>query len=217
MRHWRVLVGCFLGMGVSTSAILLLPMGLFLKSLTAEFGWSRTQFSEIISTALLFNAIVMPIAGYLVDRFGPRRIIALGTVLGCGSYAALSAAHSFGAFIGTVVSSVMLGSLASYPAFMGLTQRWFDKRLGLALAVTSTGQAVGGRGVFIRHRPDGRLAWVEGGLRLGRRRGRRDRTRESAVVRPGQRRSRSGGGTPQFRSLAGPRGRSIDWRGAAHA
>ena len=143
MRHWRVLVGCFLGMGVSTPAILLLPMGLFLKSLTAEFGWSRTQFSEIISTALLFNAIVMPIAGYLVDRFGPRRIVALGTVLGCGSYAALSAAHSFGAFIGTVVSCVMLGSLASYPAFMGLTQRWFDKRLGLALAITSTGQAVG--------------------------------------------------------------------------
>jgi MFS family permease len=37
----------------------------------------------------------------------------------------------------------VLGSLASYPAFMGLAQRWFDKRLGLALALTSTGQAVG--------------------------------------------------------------------------
>ena len=143
LRRWYVLWGCFIGMGVSTPAILLLPLGLFLKSLTAEFGWSRTQFSAIISTALLFNALVMPLAGYLVDRFGPRRVIAVGTVLGCASYAALSVAHSYGAFMGIMASSVILGSLASYPAFMGLAQRWFDKRLGLALALTSTGQAAG--------------------------------------------------------------------------
>jgi MFS family permease len=136
-------LGCFIGMGVSTPAILLLPMGLFLKSLTAEFGWSRTEFSAVISTALLFNAMVMPVAGYLVDRFGPPRIIAIGTALGCGSYAALSVAHSYGGFIGIMALAVILGNLASYPAFMGLAQRWFDKRLGLALALTSTGQAAG--------------------------------------------------------------------------
>jgi MFS family permease len=143
MRRWFVLLGCFIGMGVSTPAILLLPMGLFLKPLTGEFGWSRAEFSAVISTALLCNAIVMPIAGYLVDRFGPPRIIALGTAFGCGSYAALSVAHSYGGFIGIMGLAVMLGNLASYPAFMGLAHRWFDKRLGLALAVTSTGQAVG--------------------------------------------------------------------------
>jgi MFS family permease len=143
MRRWFVLFGCFMGMAVSTPAILLLPMGLFLKSLTAEFGWSRTEFSAIISTALLFTAIVMPIAGYLVDRFGPSRLIAIGTTLGCGSYAALSVAHSYSGFFAIMFSAVTLGNLASYPAFMGLAQRWFDKRLGLALAITSTGQAAG--------------------------------------------------------------------------
>jgi len=143
MKRWFVLLGCFVGMSVSIPAILLLPMGLFLKSLTTEFGWSRTEFSAIVSIALLFNAIVMPVAGYLVDRFGPPRIIAIGTVLGFGSYAVLSVAHSYGGFIGIVVLAVVAGNLASYPAFMGLAQRWFDKRLGLALAITSTGQAVG--------------------------------------------------------------------------
>jgi MFS family permease len=143
VKRWYVLLGCFIGMSVSTPAILLLPMGLFLKSLTAEFGWSRTEFSAVISIALLFNSIVMPIAGYLVDRFGPPRIIAVGTALGCGSYTALSVAHSYGGFIAIMVLAVMLGNLASYPAFMGLAQRWFDKRLGLALAITSTGQAAG--------------------------------------------------------------------------
>jgi MFS family permease len=149
MRRWLVLLGCFIGMSVATPAILMMPMGLFLKSVTAEFGWSRTEFSVIISTAALFNAIILPIAGYLVDRFGAPRIIAVGTVLGCASYAALSLAHSYAGFIAVMVLAVVMGNLASYPAFMGLAQRWFDKRLGLALAITSTGVAVGVGGFSI--------------------------------------------------------------------
>ena len=143
MKRWSVLLACFIGMSVAMPAILLVPMGLFLKSVTAEFGWSRTEFSIVIALASLFNAIAMPIAGYLVDRFGVRRVVAAGTLLGCGCYAALSLANSFIAFVAIVGLAVMLGNMASYPAFMSLTQRWFDKRLGLALAITSTGLAVG--------------------------------------------------------------------------
>ena len=143
MKRWFALLGCFIGMSVATPAILLQPMGLFLKPVTAEFGWSRTQFSVILSVAALFNALIMPVAGYLVDRFGARRIAAVGTTLGCGIYAMLSIANSYGEFIVIMALAVTMGNLASYPAFMGLAQRWFDKRLGLALAITSTGLAVG--------------------------------------------------------------------------
>ncbi len=143
MSRWRVLVGCFIGMSVATPAILLQPLGLFTKSVTGEFGWSRTQFSAVLSVAALFNALILPVAGYLVDRFGARRVAVVGTTLGCVSYAALSLAHSYVAFLSIMAVAVTMGNLASYPAFMGLAQRWFDKRLGLALAITSTGLAVG--------------------------------------------------------------------------
>lgn len=143
MRRWLVLLGCFIGMGSATPAILMLPMGLFLKSMTAEFGWTRTEFASVIAIAALCNALVMPVAGYLVDRFGARPVIAIGTVLGCSSYAALSLARSYGEFVAILVVSVTMGNLASYPAFMALAQRWFDKHLGFALAITSTGLAVG--------------------------------------------------------------------------
>ena len=143
MRRWLVLLGCFIGMSLAMPAILMQPMGLFLKSMTAEFGWSRTEFSSVIAIAALCNAIVLPIAGFLVDRFGARRIITIGTVLGCSSYAALSLADSYGVFIAIMVVAVATGNLASYPAFMSLAQRWFDQRLGFALAITSTGLAVG--------------------------------------------------------------------------
>ena len=143
MRRWLVLLGCFVGMALSTPAILMQPLGLFLKSMTAEFGWSRTTFSSVVAMASLANIIILPIAGYLVDRFGPRRIVAVGVVLGCASYAALSLANTYGQLIALVMIAVAAGNLASYPAFMSLAQRWFDKRLGFALAITSTGLAVG--------------------------------------------------------------------------
>ena len=143
MKRWSVLLGCFIGMSVATPVILMLPMGLYLKPMTAEFGWSRTEFSALVSIAALFNAIILPIGGYLVDRLGAPRIIAIGTALGCGSYAALSLAGSYSGFVIIMILAVTTGNLASYPAFMGLAQRWFDKRLGLALAVTATGVAAG--------------------------------------------------------------------------
>jgi nitrate/nitrite transporter NarK len=143
LRRWLVLLGCFVGMALSTPAILMQPLGLFLKSMTAEFGWSRTTFSSVVAMASLANIIILPIAGFLTDRFGPRRIIAGGTVLGCASYAALSLAGSYAELIGLIMLAVAAGNLASYPAFMSLAQRWFDTRLGFALAITSTGLAVG--------------------------------------------------------------------------
>jgi hypothetical protein len=67
LRRWLVLLGCFIGMALSTPAILMQPLGLFLKSMTAEFGWSRTTFSGVVAMASLANIIILPIAGYLVD------------------------------------------------------------------------------------------------------------------------------------------------------
>jgi nitrate/nitrite transporter NarK len=143
LRRWLVLLGCFIGMALSTPAILMQPLGLFLKSMTAEFGWSRTTFSSVVAMASLSNIIILPIAGYLVDRFGPRKIVAVGVVLGCASYAAISQANSYATLIALIMLAVAAGNLASYPAFMSLAQRWFDKRLGFALAITSTGLAIG--------------------------------------------------------------------------
>ena len=167
-RRWFVLLGCFIGMGVAMPAILLVPMGLFLKSITAEFGWSRTVFSSVTSTMSLFGAVSLPVAGYLVDRHGARRMIAIGTMLGCGGYAALSTVHGYAAFVAITGLAVMGGNLASYPAFMSLAQRWFDRRLGLARTIASTGLAVGiGAASFLITKTIERHGWRDAFLMVG--------------------------------------------------
>jgi MFS family permease len=143
VQRFVVLLGCFIGLAVTISAIMMIPLGLYLKPMTAEFGWTRTQFSTALAMAGICNAAMMPLSGFLVDRFGPPRIILVGVVLGSGCYAAMSQISSFPMFVVLACLTVMAGSLASYPAYLGLVQRWFDKRLGLAVAIASAGIAVG--------------------------------------------------------------------------
>lgn len=143
MKRYLVLLGCFIGLTVATSAILMIPLGLYMKAMTAEFGWSRTQFSTVLALAGVSYALTMPVAGFLVDRFGSPRVIVSGVVLGSTCYAALSQVSSFAMFAALVCLTVVTGTLAGYPAYLGLVQRWFDKRLGLALAIASAGVAVG--------------------------------------------------------------------------
>lgn len=143
MRRWLVLLGCFIGMAVSISATLAFPFGLYLEAMTREFGWSRTQFAATLSFISLGNIVMLPVAGYAVDRIGPSRSILIGLLLGCGSCAAIALINSYLAFIIVSCIASMTGSLALYPAYFGIVRGWFDRNLGLALAMASAGVSVG--------------------------------------------------------------------------
>jgi nitrate/nitrite transporter NarK len=67
-------MGAGLGTYVSSSSY-------FIKPLQAEFGWSRGQVSLTTSTGLLINSLALPLMGVLIDRYGPRAFILVGSVL----------------------------------------------------------------------------------------------------------------------------------------
>ena len=56
----------------TAAAAFWLVLGLYLRPMTAEFGLSRTDFAAVFSSASIANALMLPVAGYLVDCFGPR-------------------------------------------------------------------------------------------------------------------------------------------------
>jgi MFS family permease len=143
MQRWLVLLGCFIGMAVSISATLAFPFGLYLEAITREFGWSRTQFAATVSFIALGNMLMLPIAGYAVDRIGPSRSILIGLLLACAFCAAIALVRSYPAFVVVSCLANMTGSLALYPAYFNIIRGWFDRNLGLALAVTSAGVWVG--------------------------------------------------------------------------
>ncbi|MBI3061935.1 MAG: MFS transporter [Deltaproteobacteria bacterium] len=70
---WLVLALSFLttltGAGIRSSpAVLIVPLEM-------EFGWSRAAIASAISLNLLLFGVAAPISGWLLDRFGARRVM----------------------------------------------------------------------------------------------------------------------------------------------
>jgi len=71
---WPALLSATVGSTVGVTALLFYSLGSFTGALHAEFGWNRTQ----ISSSFLYTTIALTVAavplGWLLDRYGPRRI-----------------------------------------------------------------------------------------------------------------------------------------------
>ena len=53
----------------------------FLVTLLREFGWSRSLVSGVFSTFVMVHGLLAPVIGWLLPRFGPRRVIMAGSVV----------------------------------------------------------------------------------------------------------------------------------------
>jgi len=116
----------------------------FLVALLREFGWSRSLVAGAFSVFVLVHGVMARVLGWLADRVGPRPLfLAGGLVLGAALW--LDGAvgrpwHLYAAF--GVVTAVGV-SLAGWVPAVVLVQRWFPRRVGAALGITSAGIGVG--------------------------------------------------------------------------
>ncbi len=117
----------------------------FILPLTQEFGWSRRQITGAISLAQLEGAALGPIDGFLIDRFGPRRLMFVGvTILGIG-FLVLSKIDSL---LGLYVVFCGLIAIGSSAGTLGPAQvaaaNWFVRKRTMASALVFTGMPIGG-------------------------------------------------------------------------
>jgi len=117
--------------------------GVFLKPLTAEFGWTRAATSGALSLSFILLGLLGMVAGKLTDRFGPKVVITVcGLFLGSG-YLLLSQLNSIWQlylFLGVFVGAGMGGSFAPLASTVA---RWFVKRRGLMTGIAVSGLGVG--------------------------------------------------------------------------
>ncbi|HEY0726241.1 MAG TPA: MFS transporter, partial [Pyrinomonadaceae bacterium] len=110
-----------------------------------EFGWSRTQ---VTSGNALSKLVVGPLfgflAGWIVDKFGPRRLMLAGimmggvALIGLGSMTALWMFYLF--YLFNALGYVCAGPLPNQV----LLTRWFDKTRGRAMGFAYLGIGLGG-------------------------------------------------------------------------
>jgi OFA family oxalate/formate antiporter-like MFS transporter len=115
---------------------------LFVNPIAAKFGWSRAAIQVAFTIFVLTETWLVPIEGYLVDRFGPRVVVLVGGIL-CGlgwvlnSYAGSLTMLYVGAAVGGV------GAGAVYGTCVGNALKWFPDRRGLAAGLTAAGFGAG--------------------------------------------------------------------------
>jgi OFA family oxalate/formate antiporter-like MFS transporter len=115
---------------------------LFVNPIDSKFHWGKAAIQIAFTVFVLAETWLVPFEGYLVDRFGPRVLVAIGGCLvgvawwinaGANSLFALYA----GGFIGGVGAGIVYGTS------IGNALKWFPDHRGLAAGLTAAAFGAG--------------------------------------------------------------------------
>ena len=117
---------------------------LFTKPLQEAVGGAPLSAIQVTFTlVIVLQTFFSPAQGYLVDRFGPRFLIASGCLLsGLGWVLAAYATSLIGLYL-TYGLFCGIGTGIVYIGIVGLMVRWFPDRRGLATGVVAAGYGFG--------------------------------------------------------------------------
>ena len=138
---WLVILTLFLN--AVTGSPVFGGVGVWIDALETDFGWSRTQLALAFSLGTLEGSIVGPVVGILVDKIGPRKVVATGvTIIGVG-FLILSQTSALWMFY-LAYAVIMLGaSGGGWLPMMTVINNWFDKKRSLAMGFGGIGFSMG--------------------------------------------------------------------------
>ena len=144
----------FLQAGLMTQAF-----GAYVAVLQEERGWSKTALSGAAALQQMEVAILGPLLGWLIDRFGPQVWIRIGVVMFGIGLMLLSLTDTLLAFYGAFIIIALGTSLCGmFPINVALIN-WFERSRGRALSSMSIGLALGGTALPIVAWSMGNFGW----------------------------------------------------------
>jgi sugar phosphate permease len=144
---WIVIIGCI--QDAVKGGTFNTGFTLYFLPILTELHLSRAATSLPFSLAKLESAVEGPLVGYLIDRFDPRVMMVVGTLLAGLGFVLLAFTHSYVVFLLVFMGLLTLGFQAGFNhASMAAVNHWFRKKRGLAMSIVQTGQAIGGVVIF---------------------------------------------------------------------
>ena len=115
---------------------------LFVNPIDAKYHWGKAAIQVSFTVFVLVETWLVPIEGWLVDKFGPRPVIAGGAILAAIGWIMNSNASSLTElYTAAVISGVGAGCV--YGTCVGNALKWFPDRRGLAAGLTAAGFGAG--------------------------------------------------------------------------
>lgn len=137
---WKVVSAAFGTLFVVYS--IQFSFGTFVDDVVADTGWSETRLQLIFAVYVFTYSALSAVTGAFTDRFGPRRVVAIGSLLLTSGYLVWASAPTLWvAFIGLGVIAP-LGMSASWVPCNATVVRWFVERRGTALAIATSGTSL---------------------------------------------------------------------------
>jgi len=140
-QHWPAVLAASSGMALAAS--ISYSTALFIAPLEKEFGWSRADIASGHVIAGIATIFCSPWTGWLVDRFGCRRVGIMAGIAMCLSLALLSLAGPslwswYAIWMVVAIAIVLIQPMVWTSGVTSL----FHKQRGLALAVTLCGSSI---------------------------------------------------------------------------
>ncbi len=119
-------------------------LGLMLKPMTEDLGWSRSTLSFAVTFFMFTSALALPVAGRLVDRYSLRWVLAFGaTTVAVGVGLISRVVEPWQVFLVYGVLFAVGHAATGNPIVGVMITRWFERRRGIANSVAVSGNATG--------------------------------------------------------------------------
>lgn len=142
--YGAVILGAALGMLAGYAPLFNATAGVFVQPLATEFGWGRSEASLSYAASMFGLAVVSPLVGTMMDRYGIRKVIAVSALifgLATACMAMQNGSRALWVSLSVVVG--VFGAATSVLGYLAVLPQWFDRRLGLALGIAMCGLGAG--------------------------------------------------------------------------
>jgi len=126
------------------STLLLQSFGAYFAVLRDDRGWSKTELSGAAALHQVEAAILGPLLGWFIDRFGAQWVIRSGVVIFGTGFILLSHIDSLLAFYGAFIVTALGASLCGFFPLNVSLIHWFERHRARALSSMQIGMAAGG-------------------------------------------------------------------------
>src|SRR6266436_5258404 len=115
---------------------------LFVNPIDQKYHWGRAAIQVAFTIFVLTETWLVPIEGYLIDRYGPKIMVAVSGVMVAVAWVINAYADSLlMLYLGAAIGGVGAGVI--YGASVGNALKWFPDRRGLAAGLTAAGFGAG--------------------------------------------------------------------------
>src|SRR5580704_19253203 len=140
---WWVALTAALGLFLNTGTIVVLSFGFFARAIGQEFHGGRAKISLAFTIHNLTSALFIPLAGRLVDRYGPRKVLLpFTTVFGLILISSFLSEAIWQLYLFYFALGIVSGG-AGAMSYTDVVSHWFDRHRGLAISVMMLGMGLG--------------------------------------------------------------------------